>query len=73
MPICQLTDKSADIKKCCHGYTCFQVCRKANQRKSVQEYGKQVQETEKSVAMATLVASYRLKANQPKSMQGFGM
>ena len=33
----------------------------------------QVQETKKSVAMATLVASYRYKTNQLQSMQGFGM
>ena len=33
----------------------------------------QVQETEKSVAMATLVARCCRKTNQLKSMQGFGM
>ena len=28
-------------KKCCHGNTCCQVCRKTNPPQSVQEYGKQ--------------------------------
>ena len=58
--------KSKKRKKCCHGNTCCQVCQKTNPLQSVQGYGKQrthkmlkVQETEKSAAMATLVASYR--------------
>ena len=68
-----------NIKKCCHGNTCCQVCRKTNQFQSVQGYEKQrthknicKSKKRKSVALATLVARCCRKTNQLQSVQGYG-